>query len=140
MNTTNDSANGSRRVLVIDDRRDGVLAVQKLLQAAGHDVTVADNGRTGIELARILIPDVILCDIGLPGDTSGYDVARAIRADPACREIYTVAISGYGEPEHVRRAQAAGFDNHAVKPVSKIILERLVTQMPHFGDPGFTNP
>src|SRR5437879_1615661 len=104
-------AAANRRVLLIDDRRDAVLPVRKLLELAGHQVSVAEDGTSGLALARELIPDVILCDIGLPGEMTGYDVAVAIRADPICHAVYMVAISGYGEPEHRRRAQQAGFDN-----------------------------
>jgi CheY-like chemotaxis protein len=127
-----------RRVLLIDDRRDAVLAVRKLLELSGHQVSVAEDGRSGFELARQMNPEVILCDIGLPGELSGFDVAVAIRADPTCHGVYMVAVSGYGEPEHLRRSKQSGFDNHVVKPVSKATLDELMTAMPRF--PGGEGP
>jgi CheY-like chemotaxis protein len=134
MTSTDRHHAANRRILLIDDRRDAVLPVRKLLEMGGHQVSVAEDGRSGLALAREVVPDVILCDIGLPGEMTGYDVAAAIRADSICHGVYMVAVSGYGEPEHRRRAQQAGFDNHVVKPASKSTLDRLVTQMPRFTD------
>lgn len=129
---TNDGSRLDRHILLIDDRYDAILPVRKMLELDGHQVSVATDGSSGVSRARELNPDVILCDLGLPGEMNGYDVAAAIRADPACRGIYLVAVSGYGEPEHRRRARQAGFDNHVVKPVSKAQLEQLVRVMPRF--------
>jgi CheY-like chemotaxis protein len=59
-------------------------------------------------------PDVVLCDIGLPG-LSGYEVARALRASPP-GPMKLIAVSGYAQPEDVARAAEAGFDRHIAKP------------------------
>ena len=68
-------------------------------------------------MARRLHPDVVLCDIGLPG-MNGYEVARAFRADPALAAVSLVALSGYAQASDVARAQDAGFDYHIAKPAS----------------------
>ncbi|PYM88010.1 MAG: hypothetical protein DME08_28140 [Candidatus Rokuibacteriota bacterium] len=60
--------------------------------------------------------DAALIDIGLP-DCDGYDVARRIRSTPHGKTAYLVALTGYGQPDDRRRAEAAGFDTHLVKPV-----------------------
>src|SRR5579872_821248 len=70
-----------RRVLLIDDRRDAILASKKMLELAGHEVFTASDGPGGLALARAMRPDAILCDIGLPDGMSGYDVATAIRLE-----------------------------------------------------------
>jgi CheY-like chemotaxis protein len=133
-NTHEESASGvCRRVLVIDDRRDSVLLMRRMLELEGHEVHSAATALEGIELARQLIPDVVLCDIGLPG-MSGYELAVAIRSDPICRSIYLVAVSGYGEEEHRRKARDSGFDNHLTKPVSKDQIDKLVSKKPRFPD------
>jgi CheY-like chemotaxis protein len=72
-------------------------------------VRIARDGRSGLELARELHPDVVLCDIGLP-DMDGYEVARALRRDGALRATRLVAPSGYALPEDRQRAHDAGFD------------------------------
>jgi len=115
------AARAARRVLVIEDNVDAAETLAALLELEGHLVKVAGDGATGIRIARELCPDIVLCDLGLPG-MSGYDVARQLRADEALRSVRLVALSGYAAPEDVARARAAGFDQHLAKPVS---LDRL---------------
>jgi PAS domain S-box-containing protein len=105
------------RVLVVDDNHDMVSGLARLLRMQGHDVQVAYDGQTAIELASEIRPDVILLDIGLPG-MSGYEVVRRLRTDTALRNILFIAISGYGQDEDIRKAKEAGFDNHLVKPIN----------------------
>jgi PAS domain S-box-containing protein len=106
-----------RLVLVIEDNIDAGQSLADLLELQGHRVHLARDGRSGIELARKLRPDVVLCDIGLP-DLSGYDVARALRSDDSLRAVRLIAHSGYAQPEDRRRAREAGFEAHVVKPAS----------------------
>jgi PAS domain S-box-containing protein len=115
------AARAARRVLVIEDNVDAAETLAALLELEGHLVKVAHDGATGIQIARELRPDLVLCDLGLPG-MSGYDVARQLRADEALRSVRLVALSGYAAPEDVARARAAGFDQHLAKPVT---LDRL---------------
>ena len=67
------------RVLVVDDNRDVLHLMSKLLTVSGHTVAVAKDGSAGVEAARQFHPDLVLCDIGLPGDMNGYKVAQALR-------------------------------------------------------------
>jgi CheY-like chemotaxis protein len=103
-------------VLVVDDNRDAAHTAATLLELAGHEVRTAHAGAAGLQIAREFQPDVILCDIGLPGGMSGYDVARAIRQDPDLSGVYLVAITGYGRDEDHRQTRQAGFDLHLTKP------------------------
>jgi len=119
----------SRRVLVIEDSRDGALSLAALLSASGHEVRTAHDGSEGLALARTWRPDVILCDIGLPG-LDGYDVARAIRKDRDLSGSLLVSLSGYGQPEDVRNARAAGFDRHLTKPARMEALRELLGASP----------
>jgi CheY-like chemotaxis protein len=115
----------SRRVLIIEDNADAADSLRELLELDAHEVAVAYDGPEGIAKARAFRPDVVLCDIGLPG-MSGYDVARAFRADPGLRDAYLVALSGYALPEDLRRAREAGFDRHVAKPPSVEAIETLI--------------
>ena len=121
-----------RRVLLIDDRRDAILPAKKMLELAGHEVFTASDGPSGVALARQMLPDVILCDIGLPDGMNGYDVAHEIRSERALQATYLVAVSGYGREEDRKRSFEAGFDNHLTKPVSKANLETLMASFPRF--------
>jgi CheY-like chemotaxis protein len=115
---------GTLRILVVEDSRDGAESLRMLLSLSGHEVRVAHTGPAAVEAAREFRPSVVLCDLGLPGGMSGYDVARALRQDPATAPARLIAVSGYGQPEDQARARAAGFDLHLTKPVDPGELQR----------------
>ncbi|MCU0625127.1 MAG: PAS domain-containing protein [Gemmatimonadaceae bacterium] len=116
------SASFARRVLVVEDNRDAAEMLRALLESAGHTVCVTHDGDSGVAAARSWSPDVVLCDIGLPGALDGYAVARLLRADPALAAVPLVALSGYGRTQDRERALSAGFDHHLVKPVDLATL------------------
>jgi PAS domain S-box-containing protein len=111
-----------RRVLVVEDNLDAAETLRELLLAWGHQAEVANDGPEGLEKARDFRPDVVLCDIGLPG-MDGYELARAIRSDPVLASVSLVALTGYASAEDQRRAARAGFDRHLAKPVSMEQIE-----------------
>jgi CheY-like chemotaxis protein len=117
---------GSRRVLIIDDRRDAALPMQTLLRRLGHDVEVAQDGPEGVLKAMASRPEVVLCDIGLPGGMDGYAVAAALRSDATTRSAYLVAVTGYGQEDDRRKAIEAGFDRHLTKPVGLATLREVL--------------
>src|SRR5437764_5872426 len=117
-----------RRVLVVEDNRDYAETLRHLLALCGYDVVVTYSGQQGLEGARRLQPHVVLCDIGLP-DSDGYSVGSMLRQSGQARRPRLIAITGQGEPESRRRALAAGFDQHLVKPVdAKVLLLELATE------------
>ena len=97
-----------------------------LLNLDGHETEVAFDAAGGLEKARRFHPEVVLCDIGLPGPMDGHGLARAFRADPELREAYLIALTGYGQEEDRRRALEAGFDAHLTKPADLDVLRRLL--------------
>jgi len=113
---------GRRRVLIIEDNIDAADSLRDALAFGEHQVEVAYNGPQGIAKAREFLPEVVLCDIGLPG-MDGYEVARAFQTEDALKGAFLVALSGYALPEDLERAQAAGFKRHLAKPPR---LERLM--------------
>jgi CheY-like chemotaxis protein len=116
-----------KRVVVIEDHFDTADLMREVLMAAGHEVTTAHTGAEGIEAARRLVPDVVLCDVGLP-DIDGYAVARALRAEAATAKVRLIALTGYDGDEERRRAAEAGFDRHVVKPIDPFALEDLIAR------------
>jgi signal transduction histidine kinase/CHASE3 domain sensor protein len=115
------------RVLVIEDNADAADSIRDLLELAGHEVELARTGTAGLEAARKRVPDVVLCDIGLPG-IDGYEVARSLRAESATAHVRLIALSGYGDPSARTRCLEAGFDLHLVKPVDPDRLQRLLVE------------
>ncbi|NHZ89813.1 PAS domain-containing protein [Massilia sp. CCM 8733] len=103
-------------ILVVDDNVDAAAMLAMLLEAAGHRMTVEHSARDAlarIETARF---DVCLLDIGLP-EMDGNALAARLRGHPHTRGALLVAITGYGQESDRQRSEAAGFDQHMVKPV-----------------------
>jgi signal transduction histidine kinase len=119
---------GARRVLVVDDNQDSAESLAALLEALGHEVHAAHDGRQALELAR-LAPDLVLLDIGMPG-MSGHEVARRLRADTGLCDTVLIALTGYGTDEDRRASREAGFDGHLVKPIDFDALERILAAWP----------
>lgn len=117
-----------RRVLVVDDNEDASESLALLLRARGHQVATAHDGPDALAHARAEPPEVVLLDIGLPGE-DGYEVATALR-DLLGQDVCIVAVTGYGTPEARRRVHDAGFDGHLVKPVSVQLLEEAMGPEP----------
>jgi signal transduction histidine kinase/ActR/RegA family two-component response regulator len=118
-----------RRLVVIEDNRDAAEALEMVLTMHGHEVQVAYDGLNGINLIRLFRPEVVVCDLGLPG-MNGYAVAAALRNDRTLGPMFLIALSGYTQEEDVRRALAAGFDVHLAKPPNLEVLYDLISQMP----------
>jgi signal transduction histidine kinase/CheY-like chemotaxis protein len=116
----------SRRILIVDDSRDGGESLATLLRVLGAEVALAHSGRHALECVDDFKPDVVLLDIGMPG-MDGYEVARRIRENPANRQISLIALTGWGQEEDRRRSVAAGFDHHLVKPADIEQLRQLLT-------------
>jgi two-component system CheB/CheR fusion protein len=123
-----DSSRRIRRVLIIEDQADAAQSLREALELCGHEVQVTDNGPAGLSRAREFRPEVVLCDIGLPG-MDGYQVARVFRADESLKDIFLVALSGYALPEDLQRAAEAGFDRHLAKPPRLDQLEELLSSL-----------
>jgi CheY-like chemotaxis protein len=74
-------------------------------------------------------PTLVLLDLGMPG-MNGYEVARALRAEPWGRDVYLVAMTGWGQQEDRRRTRETGFDAHLVKPARADELLALLGRRP----------
>jgi two-component system, chemotaxis family, CheB/CheR fusion protein len=132
---TKDAGMLRRRILVVDDNRDATETLARVLELGGHEVHTAHDGLEAVDVAAELQPDAVLLDIGLP-KLNGYDAARRIREQPAGKDVFLVALTGWGQPEDRRRAQDAGFDAHLVKPVdhahlAKLLRDRVSADRPH---------
>jgi CheY-like chemotaxis protein len=115
------------RVLLADDNRDAVDSLAMLLEINGHAISVAYNGSEAVTLARQSLPHAMILDIGMP-DTTGYEVARQIRAEPWGGSVLLIAVTGWGQKEDKSRAVSAGFDHHLTKPVDMNEVEELLQQ------------
>lgn len=121
------SATG-HRLLVVDDNKDAALSLAMLLRLGGHEVQIAHDGISALELARSYGPQLVFLDIGMPG-MDGYEVARRMRQQPGLENVVLAALTGWGQEQDRRRTAEAGFDHHLVKPIEPMALENLVAQL-----------
>jgi CheY-like chemotaxis protein len=119
----------SRSVLIADDNKDAGESLALLLRFDGHQVFVAADGPSAIQLFDEHAPDVAILDIGMPG-FSGYEVARQIRAKPNGSRVVLIALTGWGQEKDRRESRAAGFDHHLTKPVEPGAVTELVARVP----------
>lgn len=108
--------NRGLKILIVDDNQDAAAMLTALLSITGYEVVTAYDGTQAMAVAEQVHPDIIFLDIGLPG-LDGYEVARNIRSRTELSGARLIAVTGYGQQEDIRKAQAAGFDEHLVKPV-----------------------
>jgi signal transduction histidine kinase len=115
-----------RRILIVDDNDDAALSIAELLAELGHEVRVAHDGPSALDMARRFRPEVCLLDIGLPV-MDGYELARRLRESRALPEgARIIAVTGYGQDADRRRSREAGFSAHVVKPVDLEVLTHVV--------------
>jgi len=116
------------RILVVDDNVDAADTLATFLGMLGAQTRAVHDGPAATPAALDFAPDLVLLDIGLPG-MSGYEVARAMRAQPALARVPLVALTGWGTEEDRRRALDAGFDDHLTKPVDLAVLEQTLRRL-----------
>ena len=108
---------GGLRILLADDHVESVISVGRLLRSQGHHVQAALSGAEAVASAAVFRPNVALIDLSLPV-LDGYAVAQELRAMPATKSAFLIALTGWDSVEVVARSRAAGFDRHIVKPLS----------------------
>jgi two-component system, chemotaxis family, CheB/CheR fusion protein len=119
------------RFLVVEDNRDAAELLEMLLSARGHEVKLCFFGDRALDAAIGQVPDVVICDLGLPGK-SGFEVAEKLRSDPRLDRTILLALSGYGRPEDLRRCKEVGFAAHLTKPADiNLIFAEIDRLLPH---------
>jgi CheY-like chemotaxis protein len=121
---TNDLSRRTR-IIIVEDNADAAEILRVLLELHGYEVRVAHTGPEGVRLAKQWPPEVMLCDIGLPG-LDGYGVAAAMRQDPATAQARLIAVTAYSSDADRQRCREVGFDRHLVKPVDPEVLLKLL--------------
>jgi two-component system cell cycle response regulator len=117
------------RILVIEDQAANLELMDYLLSAFGHTPISARDGNEGVQKARSEQPDIILCDIQLPGE-DGYQILRRLRADPLCQQIPVIAVTAFAMVGDQERILASGFNGYVSKPID---TETFVSQIESFG-------
>jgi CheY-like chemotaxis protein len=121
-----------RRILVVDDFEDCRESLARVLEFAGAEARTAPDGQAALEVAASFEPDVVIMDIRMPV-MDGYEAARRLRAGPRGGELVLIALTGWGQPEHVEKSRLAGFNAHATKPLE---IDDLLKQIAELTTPG----
>jgi two-component system, sensor histidine kinase and response regulator len=104
-----------KKILVIDDEECLRAMVQMALREKGFDVIEAENGATGIEVARRELPDLILCDVNME-KVNGYLTLSALRTEPATAAIPFILMTGLADHAGMRHGMELGADDYLPKP------------------------
>jgi CheY-like chemotaxis protein len=107
----------SRLLLYVEDNPANLKLIEQLIsRRPDMRLLTAQNGRDGINLARVSLPDVILMDINLPG-INGIEAMKILRLDPATAHIPIVALSANAIPRDIEKGLEAGFHRYLTKPI-----------------------
>ncbi len=109
------------RILVIEDEPEMRRNLVTILKLEGYSPVSADDGNTGLELARSQKLDLILCDVMMP-QRDGFGVLQALRSDPRTSDIPFVFLTAKGEKSDLRSGMNSGADDYLTKPVSRADL------------------
>lgn len=128
----------ARRVLVVDDNIDAADSLAMLIELAGHEVRTVHDGHEALAVFEAFRPHLVLLDIGLP-KMDGYEVARRFREMPWGKAAVLVALTGWGQQRDIDAAFAAGFDDHATKPIEPQRLQGVLNALAASNDPRQTS-
>jgi len=118
----------SRLVLVIEDNRDFAQLFGNILELVGCQLALAPDAETGLHKARELKPNLVFCDLMLPGAMTGFQFAQAMRADSMLAATPLVAVSGLSSEDHRKEALAAGFDRFYPKPIKFAHIKEAIAE------------
>ena len=113
------------RILYVEDNEDNVYMLKRWLTRKGYEVSIAVDGKAGIDMAKTNNPDLILMDLNLPV-IDGWEATSILKGDEATKDIPIIALSAHAMTEHRQRALDCGADDYDTTPVD---VERLHSKM-----------
>jgi CheY-like chemotaxis protein len=121
------TSDDEHRILIVDDNTDAAETLCMLMKSLGQrEVHTASNGSQALATAHSLHPDIVLLDLMMP-EMDGFEVARRLRREVWAKDLMLIALSGWGQDEHRRRAREAGFDRHVTKPADLAALQSVLS-------------
>jgi CheY-like chemotaxis protein len=117
-------------VLLVEDAADARELIALMLRERGAQVSTASNGTEAMAQLKVSLPDVLVSDIGLPGE-DGHALLRRVRAWAEARDqwVPAIALTAYASAEDARRAYRAGFQVHLAKPLETATLIEAVARL-----------
>lgn len=106
----------SHNIMIVDDHIDAAESLSELLKALGHVTHIAHDGKSALQKASCVQPEIVILDIGMPG-MNGLEVAQLLRSEVGLTSAVLIAVSGFAQESDRIAAQAASFDHHFAKPI-----------------------
>jgi DNA-binding response OmpR family regulator len=116
-------------VVIAEDDRDIRELVELILDEDGHTTVTASDGLGAIEACRASVPDVVLLDVSMPGEMTGLEVCRRIRADETLQRVRVMLLTARAREQDVSAGYAAGADDYLVKPFNPAELTRRIEDL-----------
>lgn len=120
--------NEKRRILIVEDQADLRKLLRLTLAVVDCELHEADSGQAALSLLKTLKPDTVILDIMLPGGIDGYQICRAIKADPATSRTFVILLSARGQKSDIEEGRRAGADCYLLKPFSPLELVKTVNK------------
>jgi DNA-binding response OmpR family regulator len=118
----------THRILIVEDQPDICKLIRMTLEFGNFEIHEANDGETGLNMARAIKPHVMLLDVMMPGMLDGYQVCTRIKQDPDLKQIQVVMLTARGQATDLASGEAAGADAYLVKPFSPLeLIERVET-------------
>ncbi len=115
----------NEKILVIEDEKDQLENICFVLEQEGYITLAAEDGKKGLDLAKSSIPDLIICDINIPGLT-GYEIIEEIRKNPDTTEIPFIFLTAFSRPDDVDIEMRLKVQDYITKPFNiKDLLARV---------------
>lgn len=113
------------KVLVVEDDRSALRLVAKFVSSAGHDVTLAENGREALDFIQQDSPDLVVCDWDMP-EMDGVELCRRVRGLQLAHYVYFLLLTGKSSADEMVEGLEAGADDFVIKPINRaVFLARL---------------
>ena len=117
-----------KQVLIAEDEPNIVVSLEFLLQAAGHEVSIARDGQQALDMIRESRPDLIVLDVMLPL-INGFEVCHRVRKNPGLRDVKILMLTAHGRKTEMIRGLEAGANAYMTKPFATRELLRAVTEL-----------
>ncbi|WP_058088063.1 MULTISPECIES: response regulator transcription factor [Aquabacterium] len=116
----------AHRILIVEDQPDICKLIRMTLEFGDFEIHEANDGETGLNMARAIKPSIMLLDVMMPGLLDGYQVCTRIKQDPSLQSIQVVMLTARGQASDIAAGEAAGADAYLVKPFSPLeLIERV---------------
>lgn len=117
-------------ILLIEDEGSMGQVTQLLLESCGYEVTVAKDGAQGLRLVRAIMPNLVICDVAMPG-MDGLEVLRTLRLSEATRHLPVVFLSGFISEDQIALARELGVSAFLNKPCSFEEMKQVIVECRH---------